>query len=104
MKCGGVMALDEDPGHLEEHIVDWIKYARPAKEAIDSEQAELEEAARHRAIVERNTLLQVENLKSYPVVQEAMEKGELKLHAWLYELENGYVRYYDAINGGYVFP
>jgi carbonic anhydrase len=52
--------------------------------------------ARHRAIVERNVLLQLENLRTFDTVRQALQADELLLHGWVYDLSSGRVSYWDA--------
>ncbi len=93
--CGGIMALDEhlDPLH-EPHLWRWIEYARPAQTQVDARGVDPD--ARHRAIVEQNVLLQLENLHTYDVVREALQTRELALHGWVYDLSTGRISYWDA--------
>jgi carbonic anhydrase len=93
--CGGIKALDAylDPLH-EPHLSRWIEYARPAQTQVDARGVHPD--ARHRAIVERNVLLQLENLRTYDVVREALQARELTLHGWVYNLSTGRISYWDA--------
>lgn len=52
--------------------------------------------ASHDHLSQNNVLKQIENLKSHQVVSGAIEKGELQLHAWWYELSTGLVYLYSA--------
>lgn len=45
--------------------------------------------------VERNVLVQLAHLATYPVVRPRLEAGALHLHGWVYDLETGHVRIYD---------
>ncbi|HLE11639.1 MAG: carbonic anhydrase [Bdellovibrionales bacterium RIFOXYD12_FULL_39_22] len=49
----------------------------------------------HNLISQINVLLQVENLKTYPIVQERILNGTLKLHSWWFDLKTIGVHYYD---------
>jgi carbonic anhydrase len=42
-----------------------------------------------------NILLQMEHLKSYPLVAEKLARKELTIHGWLYEFEKGEVLIYE---------
>ncbi len=46
--------------------------------------------------VERNVLAQLAHLATYPIVRPRLEAGALHLHGWVYDLETGHVRVYDA--------
>jgi carbonic anhydrase len=99
--CGGIKALDHPVNMAAEPaIANWIEFARPAQSQIDARG--LTGDARHRAIVEANVLLQLENLKSYEVVRRALDKDQLELHAWVYDLAELQIRYYDKDEGCFV--
>jgi carbonic anhydrase len=92
--CGGILALDEAPDWVRApHVARWIEHARPAKTKIDA--SGLPEEVRHLATVRENVLLQLENLRSYDPVREGERAGSLKLHAWVYRLENGTLERYE---------
>lgn len=38
---------------------------------------------------------QIENLLTYPYVKEKVDNGTLYIHAWIYDIENGDIEYYD---------
>jgi carbonic anhydrase len=99
--CGGIKALDGPVDMAAEPaIANWIEFARPAQSQIDARG--LTGDARHRAIVEANVLLQLENLKSYEAVRRALDKDQLELHAWVYDLAELQIRYYDEDEGRFV--
>ena len=35
---------------------------------------------------------QLDNLRSFPFVAEALEAGTLEIHGWVYEFESGQIR------------
>ena len=39
--------------------------------------------------VERNVVVQIENLKTHPSVAAALERGDLTVHGWTYKFESG---------------
>jgi len=51
------------------------------------------------AYTKDNVLLQVEHLKSYPLVQEGIKAGKLSLHAWFFDVTTGDVEQYDSETG-----
>lgn len=93
--CGGIKALDAHLDQLDEpHLARWLEYARPAQTQVDAWGVDPDN--RHRAIVERNVLLQMDNLRTYDVVRQALRADELTLHGWVYDLATGRVSYWDA--------
>ena len=90
--CGGIQSLDAVDGDADPALDTWLDYARPACNHVT---AELEGDARINATIEANVLLQVQNLRTYPCVQQAEAAGELQIHAWVYDFVCGLVRAYD---------
>jgi carbonic anhydrase len=90
--CGGIAALDAG-GHDDRYIPIWLVNAAAAKRRVDEKiralHTRLKPEKRIRLIVEENVRLQLEHLNDYPFVRKAREKGTLKLHGWVYDLETG---------------
>src|ERR1019366_2065964 len=51
------------------------------------------------ATVEENVLVQLENLRAFPFVAKRMEKGELKISGWVFQIATGDVFEYDPAVG-----
>ena len=47
-------------------------------------------------ITKLNILNQIEHLKTYPIVQEKLQKGDLMLHAWYFDFEQKKVFIYES--------
>src|SRR3990170_279409 len=56
---------------------------------------ELSREERYEITAEENVLLQMENLRTYPVVQKAACEGRLHVHAWYYVIGTGTVFRYS---------
>ncbi len=102
-KCGavhGLLHLDQLDGLPE--VKRWLNFSKPVLAALkkDTEGMTPDEVL---AIgIERNVLQQLENVKSYPFVQEAIDRGELRLHAWVYHFETGTVVAHDQAKKRFV--
>jgi carbonic anhydrase len=85
--CGAIGALKKGavPSELP-NLGIWAKRAQEVAGDL-SEFESVDSAAR--AV----TVRQLENLKTYPLVRERIEQGQLKLHAWFYDL--GTVELYE---------
>jgi carbonic anhydrase len=40
-------------------------------------------------------ITQIENLLTYPSVKEKVDSGEINIHGWYYNIEDGSIEYYD---------
>ena len=75
----------------------------PAVRAIVAERyAHLEGAEKLVATVEENVLVQLENLRAFPFVAKRLEKGELRLSGWVFQIATGDVFEYDPGVGQFV--
>lgn len=91
--CGGVRAVLED--HVpagSPRLREWLCHAAaPVARAKAAGGAATFERA-----VEENVEEQLANLASYPLVREALDRGALQLHGWVYDLAAGSVAVWDA--------
>ncbi len=97
--CGGIKGLDAelDPEN-EPALVRWLEFARPAQQEIDSSgQSFINEADRNRAIVERNVVLQLRHIQTYPFVLAALEANRLELHGWVYYMRRRLIDHYESV-------
>jgi carbonic anhydrase len=101
--CGAMKAL-LDPEKLEglPATARWLRDAVRARALaltrrhLPADQSSLEPLA------QENVLLQVENLKTYPGIEERLSRGELKLHGWLYYIDSGEILNFDARQAAFV--
>jgi carbonic anhydrase len=93
--CGGIQALDADPGD-DRYIPIWLINAQKAAKRVDrrleAEIGEVDPETRHRLIVDENVRLQLEHLQEYPFVAAALRARRLRLHGWVYDMASGSIR------------
>jgi carbonic anhydrase len=98
--CGGVKTVDSPPSSEQlPAITHWLHYIQPAQQTIDATQPDLTADQRHRAIVEQHVVNQLHNLRSYDIVRDAENRGDLELHGWVKYLEEHTLRQYEAQTG-----
>ena len=95
--CGGVKGLDARlDADQEPALAGWIEFARPAQQAVDA-RTKLDGWDRHRAVVEKNVVLQLGHIQTYPFVIEALEVKQLELHGWVYYLRRRAMGYFNPV-------
>lgn len=97
-QCGAITALlDQKPvSSLTPHLRDWLKVASPVLETMKKDYAHLHDAAeRETAAAEENVLFGLDNLHSYPCVQERLADGTLQLHGWFFKIATAELFAYD---------
>ena len=81
------------------HLAAWLRHGEPAREGLGPIPAGL---SPHDHLSQRCARLQLDNLRTYPIVREAEAKGELRLHAWWFDLGRAEVLDFDAASGRFV--
>jgi carbonic anhydrase len=94
--CGAMKGLLH-PEYVAEMpaVAEWLKHAEATRRIIRSKYHHFVGAERLDAAIEENVLMQLENLQTHPAVAVALSQGQLKLYAWIYEIESGNVFAYD---------
>jgi len=89
--CGAIKALDKETDDV--YIPLWLNNAVEAKKRIDAKipapKTDTASKERSRMIEKENVRLQIEHLKMYPVVKQALEKKDIQIHGLYYNLDNG---------------
>jgi len=96
-QCGAISALlgrtvlkDTTP-----HLQGWLKLAQPVLETLKKDYAYLKPEELETAAGEENVLYGLDNLHSYPCVQERLADGSLRLHAWFFKIATAELFAYD---------
>ncbi len=93
--CGAMKgALNPDALQDLPHVHDWIDHSRAAVEAVRATKgkAGIEELD---AITEQNVVLQLQHLKTHPVVAARLANSDIAMHGWVYDIETGAIRAWD---------
>lgn len=92
--CGGIRWMAE--GHLSPEsrafVDSWVTTADPAKPGTVTDET-------LRAAEKKAVTLSLENLLTYPWVKEAVEKGNLEVLGWLFDMEQGQLLGYSTDTG-----
>jgi len=90
--CGALKALEVDTSK-DSYIPLWINSARDAQVRVDARLGEAktdeEKAIRKKEIEYENVRLQLEHLRTYPLVYTAEKEGTLEVHGLYYNLNTG---------------
>ncbi len=95
--CGALKALYRDRSKFAGtvHFSRWLEHGDRTMAVVAANYPELTREERYEITSEENVLLQMENLRTYPVVQKAAKEGRLHVHAWYYEIGSGTVYRYS---------
>lgn len=90
--CGAIKALDKDL-EGDTYVPHWLNNAIEAKLRIDAKikkpSTPQEHKERSRMIEQENVRLQIEHLKTYPIVKKALKEKRIDIHGMYYDLETG---------------
>ena len=102
-QCGAMKGL-LDPPSAEEFpaLRAFLGHAEATRRIIRENYKHLEGEALLTATVEENVLVQLENLRTHPVVAAKLARKELNLHGWVYKLETGVVFSYHPGEGQFL--
>lgn len=97
-QCGAMTALlaDKQERQTMPHLNEWLELATPVRELIERDYNHLTNFnERTTAAAEENVLFALENLRTYPVVQERLAEGTLRLYGWFFRIETAEMFAYD---------
>lgn len=85
-------------------VYDWLKHAESTRRMVQETYPHYEGDDLMEVLVAENVLIQIDNLKTYPIVRSRIHQGRLKIYAWIYNIETGKVLAYDARTHTYIPP
>ena len=85
-------------------VYDWLKHAESTRRLVRDTYPHCEGDELVETLVAENVLVQIDNLKTYPVVRSRLHQGKLKIYGWIYNIENGEVLAYDKATHAYIKP
>ncbi|KPQ35762.1 MAG: carbonic anhydrase CynT [Phormidesmis priestleyi Ana] len=104
--CGAMKGLLQ-VGELEQKmplVYNWLKHTEATRELVEENYSHLGKEEKLSTLVAENVLTQIENLRTYPSVRSHLHKGEIVIHGWIYNIEDGSVLTYDRANHAFVLP
>jgi len=95
--CGAIAALYMDlDDKAMVHTKKWLSLGHRAKALAKLALGKnAEKEALLRLTEKLSIVTQIENLLSYPYVKSKVDTGEINIHGWLYDIEDGNIQFYD---------
>jgi carbonic anhydrase len=94
--CGAMKGLLNPESLADMPLVsEWLRHAGATRRVVDECYPDLEGVDLLNAAIKENVLVQLDNMRTYPIVAALMAKGALTLHGWIYEIESGKILAYD---------
>ncbi len=100
--CGhtdcGVMRALLNPEGVESMpgVRHWMSHGYTARNRMLNRFSEAPEEDQLRHMTELNVLAQIEHLKTHPSVRSRLQRGEIEIRGWVYDIGTGSMREYNA--------
>lgn len=96
-QCGGIRALmtDLSLSNPESFVGQWMQIADPAKRKVLAEQSHKDPETQIRCCEMESIICSIQNLKTFPFVQEALLTRELNIVGTYFDLEQGQLFNYE---------
>ena len=100
-QCGGINALMAGNCGCKGggFISNWMSIATPAREKVLAELPGKDAKLQQRAAEQAAILLSLENLRSFPWIDQQVTDGTMSLHGWYFDLNAGELLEYQPISG-----
>ncbi len=100
-QCGGIQALldADNPVFHKPHsfIAKWMEIAKPAYEKVMAQHSSATSGDKAALCGHYALLNSLNNLYTFPWIQERINSGSLALHAWYFDLATGAIHRYDQL-------
>jgi carbonic anhydrase len=92
--CGAMKAVwRPETAEALKCVKKWLVNGKEARKQVMAKK--LPEDQQLQAITERNVVIQLEHLKTYPAVAARLKTGKVRIAGWVYDIEHGKVLEYD---------
>lgn len=83
------------------HVKEWLDHARSAVETVKARHGECNEHHLDE-LTDENVLVQLQHLRTHPMVAARLRTGQIELHGWVYDIESGEIRCHDPVSDRFV--
>lgn len=100
--CGAVSAMLH-PEKLKElpSVSSWLAHMERTRRIVKDNYSHLDPDALLKVAIQENVLVQIEHVMMHPAVAARMFRGDLRMFAWYFEIQNAKVYGYDVSNGAF---
>ena len=96
-ECGAIGAIAQGAGRSTDasDLNCWLRHGTGSLRELEAGASVGNHLERHNQLSQLNVLAQLEHLKTYPVVQERLAAGQLRLHGWYFDIKGANVYGYE---------
>ena len=104
--CGAMQALINSATAVgpsrTPSVTNWLRHADATLEIVREHYGHLQGQALVNAAAEENVLVQLEHLRTLPVIASRISSGRVRLHGWMYKIDSVEVFCYESEVGQFV--
>jgi carbonic anhydrase len=102
-ECGAIRALVEGMDAVScPHLKSWLKYAEESLTKVRKGLIINPHLSEHNQVSQVNVLEQMKHVASYPAVRERIEKKQLRIHGWWFDIAQADVYAYEQTRDQFV--
>jgi carbonic anhydrase len=95
-ECAAMKALVDGVDPLcKQHVSCWLKYGAESLRKVNAGSFSNPALSKHNQVSQVNVLQQMEHIASYPFVRERLERKELRVHGWWFDIAKADVYCYE---------
>lgn len=95
-ECGAMKAIVNGRVHVQvPNLRSWLRHGEDALTLFKDEVITPQHMTLHNQASQRNVLLQIEHLKTYPIVQKALEEKRISIYGWWFDIARADVYAYE---------
>jgi carbonic anhydrase len=95
-ECGAMQAITDDLHHPScSHLEAWLKYGKESLTRVKSGFTCNPKLSLHNQVSQVNVIQQMEHVAGYPFIQERIERKELRIHGWWFDIAHADVYCYE---------
>lgn len=95
-ECGAMKAIVAGRIHVQvPNLRSWLQHGEEALTLFKDDVITPADMSLHNQASQRNVLLQIEHLKTYPIVHNALADKKVRIHAWWFDIANADVYAYE---------
>lgn len=105
-QCGGIRSLFSSGNGASDdsYIGSWMRLAQEVHASVQRDLRDAPLKQQITACEQRAILVSLDNLMTFPWVQERVKNGELALHGWYFDIEHGQLLQHNPASGAFETP
>lgn len=100
--CGAARALLNESQYSSPNLRNWLQYGAKSLMRLRAGEILNPQLSQEDQLSQINVLQQIEHLKNYPQVRQAIDEGRVRLHAWWFEISHAEVYVFSHDHGRFV--